>query len=183
MEKTQSIDVRLNSIEVAKQETEDGLRKGLLGATSSSLVLTRHTWSAPIVATGTMVQYTKVTVVSLYKALSAWLLENNTEDAKKQVGGPIAMVYVVRRAASHSWQLVLMIIALISISLAVMNSLPIPALDGGRLVLTLVFNKIFKRPVDEKTERLLVGFSFASLVLLMILVIFLDINRFFTGSG
>jgi regulator of sigma E protease len=71
-----------------------------------------------------------------------------------------------------------MIIAIISLSLAIMNVLPIPALDGGRLFVTLLFRAI-KRPLSERTEDRIHGTGFAALMLLFVLITIVDIKRFF----
>jgi len=73
----------------------------------------------------------------------------------------------------------LFLIALISLTLALMNVLPIPALDGGRLTMMLVSRGIFRRPLTRAAEEKIVGASFALLMALIVLITFVDVKRFF----
>jgi regulator of sigma E protease len=76
------------------------------------------------------------------------------------------------------FQFILMVIAVISLTLAIMNILPIPALDGGRLFLTLLF-RVIRRPLTHRIEEVVVGTSFALLMLLFVLITIVDVRRFF----
>jgi regulator of sigma E protease len=71
-----------------------------------------------------------------------------------------------------------MVIAVISLTLAIMNVLPIPALDGGRLFVTLIYRTI-KKPLTEKAEDIIHGTGFAVLMLLFVLITIVDVKRFF----
>jgi regulator of sigma E protease len=74
--------------------------------------------------------------------------------------------------------------ALIAVNLAVVNMLPIPALDGGRILLALIsaaLLKIRKRPLSAKVEGALHGGMFVLLLGLMVAVFFNDIARIFRG--
>ena len=64
--------------------------------------------------------------------------------------------------------------ALISMNLAILNILPIPALDGGHLMF-LIIEKIMRKPVDEKIIELVSTIFFSLLIILMIFVVFNDI--------
>ena len=68
--------------------------------------------------------------------------------------------------------------ALLSINLGIMNLLPLPALDGGRLLFFLV-EFLRGKPVDRQKEGLVHFIGFALLMLLMIVVTWNDIQRFF----
>ena len=69
-------------------------------------------------------------------------------------------------------------IALISLSLAIMNFLPIPALDGGRAFVTLVYRAL-KKPLTPKAEELIHGTGFAALMLLFVVITVVDVRRFY----
>jgi regulator of sigma E protease len=71
----------------------------------------------------------------------------------------------------------LFIIALVSLSLAIINILPIPALDGGRLFFTLIPRLIKGRPLKQKTEEWIHGSGMAFLLLLFVLITYVDIKR------
>ena len=82
------------------------------------------------------------------------------------VSGPVGISEAIGTAAKSGFSSLLYIVALISINLGVMNLLPLPALDGGRLV-TLIFEMITKKRIPPKIEgiinavglTLLLGFS------------------------
>ena len=69
-------------------------------------------------------------------------------------------------------------LALISMSLGVTNLLPIPALDGGK-ILILIIEAIRRKPMDEKTEINIQLIGFAILIALSIYVTYNDITRIF----
>ena len=73
----------------------------------------------------------------------------------------------------------LLIIAIISLTLAIMNILPIPALDGGRLWLTLISRGIFKKPLDARREEIINASGFVTLLLLIAVITVVDVKRFF----
>jgi regulator of sigma E protease len=72
----------------------------------------------------------------------------------------------------------LFIIALISLTLAIFNILPIPALDGGRLWMTLISRGI-KKPLSAKSEEMIVAIGFLVIICLVILITIVDVHRFF----
>lgn len=76
---------------------------------------------------------------------------------------------------------VLMMFALISVNVGAMNLLPIPALDGGRLIF-LLFEAIFRRPVPQKFEGFVHAIGFVLLMLLMLVLVFNDVFRIVTGG-
>ena len=73
------------------------------------------------------------------------------------------------------------IMLVISVNLGIVNLLPLPALDGGRLVF-LIIEAIFRRPVPARYERWVHVGGFALLICLMLAVTFQDIMRIATGG-
>ena len=69
----------------------------------------------------------------------------------------------------------ILLAALISMNLAILNILPIPALDGGHLMF-LVIEKIIGKPLDEKVIERISSIFFSLLIILMIFVVFNDIT-------
>lgn len=68
--------------------------------------------------------------------------------------------------------------ALLSVNLGLMNLLPIPALDGGRILFVL-YEAIFRRPVNKKAETYIIGAGAIFVIIIMILVTWNDIQRYF----
>ncbi len=69
--------------------------------------------------------------------------------------------------------------AFISVNLAIINLIPIPALDGGRLFL-LVIEAIMRRPASKLAVQILNTCGIAAVILLMVIVTFHDVARLFT---
>ena len=95
-----------------------------------------------------------------------------------EIAGPVGIFNLTGQAAQLGFIYLLQLTALISINLAIINILPFPALDGGRL-LFLAIEKIKGSPVSQKVERIAHTAGFAILILLMIAVTWRDIVRIF----
>lgn len=148
-----------------------------LGVSPVNSQVTRATWSAPIVGPVVTAQYFEVTLRGLGYTLSN-LFRGNTQQAQESVGGPVLIVKTLNDSSKLGVLHVLFLIALISVSLAVMNVLPIPALDGGRLFVMLLFRTI-RKPLTKSTEEWIHGTGFALLMVLFVLITIVDIRRVF----
>ena len=93
-----------------------------------------------------------------------------------QVSGPIGIASVVGEATSLGFVYLLSLVALISINLAIINLLPFPALDGGRLLFVLI-EAIIRQPIPTKIVQWTNMVGFAVLILLMIVVTGHDILK------
>ncbi len=169
--------VQLRTKEDVDQSLKTDNPKGYLGIAPAEFVLQRYTWSAPIQAAGVIGQFTKLTFQGVGSALAS-LFSGNTAKASQQVSGPVGIVVLLRDGSLLGIQFILMIIAVISLTLAIMNILPIPALDGGRLFVTLLFHAL-KKPLTRQKEEWIHGSGFAVLITLFILITIVDVKRFF----
>lgn len=95
---------------------------------------------------------------------------------KDSVGGPVAIADFAKEAFTLGADKFLYLLALLSISLAVMNILPVPALDGGHLVFIIV-EAIIRREVPLKVRMVFQQAGFVLLLIFMAYVIFNDIAR------
>ncbi len=95
-----------------------------------------------------------------------------------QVTGPVGLVTIVGQASKLGFTYLLSLTALISINLAVLNLLPIPALDGGRLLFVII-EAIRRKKISPKLFNTVNGISFSILILLMILVTVRDVVNLF----
>ncbi len=93
------------------------------------------------------------------------------------ISGPVGIVYLVGEAAKSGFLYVLYIAGFISINLGFFNLLPIPALDGSRLVFLLV-EFIRGKPVNPEREGFIHFIGFVFLILLMLVVAYKDIIKF-----
>ena len=172
-----TLDVTLRSTEEINAAKKAGENKGYLGVVPSEYLLQRSTWSAPIVAVGLMKQFTELTLKGIGSAL-AGVAQGDGKKASEQVSGPVGIFVILQEGSNLGYEFILIIIGLISLTLAIMNILPIPALDGGRLFVTLAFRAL-KKPLTERTEDAIHGSGFALLMVLFVLITIVDIRRFF----
>ncbi len=95
-----------------------------------------------------------------------------------QVSGPIGIAGVVGQAYANGLSALLSLAALISINLAIINLLPIPALDGGRLLFVII-EAVIRRPLNPKIAERVNMVGFMLLILLMVVVSGHDIFKLF----
>ncbi|MDP3975088.1 MAG: site-2 protease family protein [Candidatus Jorgensenbacteria bacterium] len=118
---------------------------------------------------------------ALFRAIAVGLAEFfiglfTEAETFQMVTGPVGVVAVVVSSVSFGFAPFLNLMALISLHLALLNFLPLPALDGGRLFF-LVLEGLKGSPVSRKVERMTHAVGFALLLLLMVVVTVKDIGR------
>ena len=92
-------------------------------------------------------------------------------------GGTITVITTIAEVSASGFGSFLYVMAIISANLAVMNLLPLPALDGSRMVFTLI-EMIFRKPVPRKVEAVIHA---VGLILLILLAVFLDVFHLVRG--
>ena len=97
------------------------------------------------------------------------------------LSGPVGIVSAISQAASYGLTDLLEMLALITVNVGVFNLLPIPALDGGRLVF-LAAEAVIRRPVSQRLQEGLTVATFILLFGLMIFATYNDVIRLFTGG-
>jgi len=95
-----------------------------------------------------------------------------------EIAGPVGIAALTSQMTKLGFVYILQFAAILSINLAIINAIPFPALDGGRL-LFLAIEKIKGSPVSAKVERIVNNLGFVLLIVLMILVTFRDVKRLF----
>ncbi len=105
-----------------------------------------------------------------------------TRESKGQLMGPLGIVDETRRAADSGMRPFLFTLVLISLALALMNLLPFPALDGGRLAF-LAIESIRGKPVSPRVEGTFHAAGFALLLALILYATFGDVGRIAGRSG
>lgn len=181
----------------ATVQLRDGGSGGYLGvgASGGAQEVLHATWSAPIVGVGTTVQLTWVTlqglggmVANLATGLADQLSTN--EQTRRQggeslatvsnsVAGPVGILGVIFPEAGRAGlTTVIFLTAIISLSLAVMNTLPIPALDGGRWTVMTIY-KLRNKVLTKEREESIQGTGMMVLFGLIILITIADIGKVF----
>ena len=143
---------------------------------ASGYEVRRSTWSAPVVAVGLTAQFTELTFKGIGHALKS-LAIGNPSQAAEQVAGPVGIAVILDKVSEIGFNFMLMVIAIISLTLAIMNVLPIPALDGGRLFVTLLYRAL-KKPLTKEAEEKIHGTGFALLMVLFVVITVVDVKRF-----
>lgn len=165
--------------------------KGYLGVLPVELVVQTSTWSAPVTAVGLTGQLSWLTLKGIASALDglastlAGLFTGNKEarqngqtQATEQTGGIVAISRIIWESGTLGYSFMLVIIAVISLTLAIINALPIPALDGGRLFVTLAF-RIARKPLNRSLEEKIHGTGMAVLLILFAVITIVDVRRFY----
>ncbi len=98
----------------------------------------------------------------------------------KSLSGPVGIYSIVDQVKSQGFITLLYLTAYLSINVGIVNLIPIPVFDGGR-VLILIIEKIIKRKTGEKLENILNYVGFGLMILLMLFVTFNDITRLVVG--
>ena len=162
---------------------------------TTPLEINRYTWSAPLVGAVTTVQLTGETfkgvgqlVYNLASGVVKQFSPNETareegqeslEEVSESVSGPVGIIGTLFPSFAAAGPTVLaFLVALISISLACMNVIPIPALDGGRWLLIAIY-KLRKKPLSKETEEKIVSRAFMVLLALIAIITILDITKLF----
>lgn len=96
----------------------------------------------------------------------------------KQLGGPVAIYSVSNQAAANGWISVFNLMAMLSINIGIFNLIPIPALDGGKIVMNIL-EGIRRKPLKPETESYITLAGVAIMVVLMLVVTWNDIMRVF----
>ena len=182
-------DGKQNTVDVALRDADNSV----FGATLGQQDTIKATWSAPIVGVVTTAQYTIVTfqglgnlAVNFFGGLIGQLSTNQDtrqaaseklDEAGASVAGPVGILGVIFPAASEAgFSQVIFLAAIISLTLAVMNALPIPSLDGGRWFVTAIF-KVFKKPLSKEREEKIHGAGFAAMMILFIVITVADVLK------
>lgn len=112
--------------------------------------------------------------IQLFKAFGSLL----TSFSLDKLGGPVMMYQLSSEAASQGLTTVIWLMAVLSVNLGMVNLFPIPALDGGKIVLNLI-EGVRGKPLKPEKEGILTMIGFGMMMVLMILVTWNDIQRFF----
>ena len=155
------------------------LRTGPIGAGISDSNYTKNYpfWKIPLLGAQRGIEdsldWSKNTVLGLADAVATLF-----EGRAPEVAGPIGMAKIADEAAKNGYLAVMQLLGILSINLAIMNVLPLPALDGGRIVF-LAYEAITRKKPSPKIENAINMAGFIFLVSLMVLISINDIFRLF----
>ncbi|GIW62570.1 MAG: putative zinc metalloprotease [Patescibacteria group bacterium] len=150
--------------------------QGALGVVLKTFEIKKYNWyQAPYY--GLIESYN--TTVMIVLSLKNLIIESLAGQADtKNLAGPIGIAKIVSDASAVGLNYYLYVVAILSFNLAVVNILPFPALDGGRIVFVL-YEWITGNKVNKKVEHWVNAAGFAILITLVIIISIEDIKRFF----
>lgn len=131
---------------------------------------------------GESVAFTVRAVPEAVSGIFTALIKTFTFQKSEDVAGPVNMVRMADGATKAGLLPVLLLAAVINFSLAVFNLLPIPALDGGRILMSIVI-AIRGKPLPPGREEFIHFIGFAILITFMVLITFSELSDLFTGAG
>lgn len=96
-------------------------------------------------------------------------------------GGPVAIYAATEEVVSYGFYSILSFLGFLSVNLGTVNLLPIPALDGGKILLNII-EGVRGKPLEPEKEGIITVIGVGLLFILMILITWNDIQRFFFGG-
>lgn len=149
--------------------------EGALGVSITNTGFERQSFFA---ALGSGFMTTMVVIKEIVLGLIHFFGSIFSPGAFDSVSGPVGVVRIASGVGALGLSYVFQIIGLISVNLAILNIIPFPALDGGR-ILFLIIEKLRGKPVHPRIEQITNMIGFFALILLMIIVTTKDISKLF----
>lgn len=161
---------KTRNVDVTPVESAEGTKQGIIGIQSGT-VFTELSFFEKIKYG---ITETFANSLMIFKALGNLV----TDFSLNKLGGPV-MIFKASEAVSNSGFIaILSFTAMLSVNLGIMNLVPIPGLDGGKLALN-IFEGVRGKPLSQEKEVMITMIGVGILLLLMIAVTWNDIQRFF----
>ena len=154
--------------------------EGPLGVAISATEIKKYSiLEAPFFGTWEAMKFSWIIVTGLFDMVANLVLHGTRPTG---VAGPIGVAQLTGQAVSYGLNATLWFMALLSLNLAVLNVLPIPALDGGRLFFILI-ELVTRRKVNQKYETYAHAIGLALLLTLIVVITFFYILRLLSGKS
>jgi regulator of sigma E protease len=148
-------------------------------AISQNIITKKYSWyEAPVVGTKESLKASWLIIASLGKTVYDLAFH---AEVPKGVAGPVGIAQLTGQFVEIGPLAVLSFMAILSLNLAILNILPIPALDGGRLFFILI-EAVSGRKISQKFESKAHAIGMAILLSLVAIITINDIIRFFSGQ-
>ncbi|HEY4510082.1 MAG TPA: M50 family metallopeptidase [Candidatus Paceibacterota bacterium] len=152
--------------------------EGAIGIGLTRAGLVQYSWAeAPVQGVLRTWQIT-ISIFEMFGQLISRLVGGEGLPAGAQISGPVGVIDLLKNSLALGIPSFLSFVAVISVYLAIFNTIPIPALDGGRMFFILL-EGIRRKPLPEKLEQRLILISFLMLIPLILWVTIGDLKRLF----
>lgn len=169
--KQQTFDIKPKKVEQKMTKTHSET-KYLLGYQAD----TEHTVFKPIISG---LEQTVTAGKLIFTAILSMIASIFTgQFSFDMLNGPVGIYHTVDSVVKTGIINLISWMALLSVNLGLMNLLPVPALDGGR-ILFVIYEAIFRKPVNKKAETTIVAIGAVFVLIVMVLVTWNDIQRYF----
>ncbi|MEB7800037.1 RIP metalloprotease RseP [Staphylococcus xylosus] len=169
--KTHTMDIKPKKVEQKVTKNKSQTRY-LFGYTPS----TEHTLFKPIVSGfDRTLEAGKIIFTAIVGMIASIFTGNFSFD---MLNGPVGIYHSVDSVVKTGIINLISWTALLSVNLGLMNLLPVPALDGGR-ILFVIYEAIFRKPVNKKAETTIIAIGAVFVLIVMVLVTWNDIQRYF----
>lgn len=152
-----------------------GQEEALMGVSLVKTGIISYPWYQSIYMGFATAGHLLVAIIAAFYSIIRDLIIGAPVDT--DIAGPVGIAVLTGRVVDMGFIYVLEFAALLSLNLAIINFLPIPALDGGRAAF-LILEKIRGRAINARIENIIHTIGFALLMLLVILVTFHDVSKF-----
>lgn len=154
--------------------------EGPLGVAITNIETKKYSWyEAPFFGTVEAVNFSYLIGKGLFDMLLNLVLHGQKPTG---IAGPVGVAQLTGQAVSYGLNATLWFMALLSLNLAVLNVLPIPALDGGRLFF-IVIEMVTRKKVNQKYEAYTHAIGLVVLLSLILLITIFDVVRIFSGKS
>lgn len=154
--------------------------QGAIGVAITNIEVKKYSWfEAPIYGTMEALKFSWMIVTGLVTMIGDFVLHGIKPQG---VAGPIGVAQLTGEAVRAGWFAVLWFMSLLSLNLAVLNILPIPALDGGRFFF-MIIEMVTGKKVSPKYEAYAHGAGLIVLLGLMALITIFDVARLIQGKS
>jgi regulator of sigma E protease len=149
--------------------------QGPLGISLVRTAIVKYSWPEAVwKGLTSTIDLIVIIVVTFYNIIKDLLVG---EKVSVDVTGPVGIAFIAKQVTDLGLVYILQFAALLSINLGIINGLPFPALDGGRILFILI-EKVKGSPISQKYEQLVHSVGFILLIMLMIFITFRDVIRF-----
>mgnify|MGYP001610324152 FL=1 len=158
-----------------KPEFSEEINKNVVGVQLINAGIISYSWHKSILLGAEFTASLTFEIIKAFCLLIKNLVIHQTLTA--DVAGPIGIAVITKQMINLGFIYIILFTAMLSLNLAIINFLPFPALDGGRMVF-LIIEKIRRKPIDQKIENISHNIGFALLMLLVVIVTYQDIVKF-----